>query len=121
MLILDIFGFALTVVAVLVAIHVTVFWVTRNMYPPVSIPTQTPVPVQVAATIPLPESRSSEPDIPLPPYPDQDKILSALTQTDKSKQDDRVNIPTDEKAVSMEKLGAPGQSDDATDLSKLTA
>uniref|UniRef100_A0A6C0M1R3 Uncharacterized protein n=1 Tax=viral metagenome TaxID=1070528 RepID=A0A6C0M1R3_9ZZZZ len=94
----DALSLVVTTLFVLVAIHVSVYFVVRWMYP------AAPVPVKVEApSPPLP------PTVIVPPPAPPKETFAEPAQT--------VNVPTYEKQVRMEGVVEDG----ATDLSALTA
>jgi len=95
--VLDALSLVVTTLFVLVAIHVSVYFVVRWMYPPVPVKT-----VQSAPPPPLP------PTVIVPP-PGPPVTFAEPVQT--------INVPTYEKQVRLEGIVEDG----ATDLSALTA
>jgi hypothetical protein len=95
----DALSLVVTTLFVLVAIHVTVYFVVRWMYPivPVKVEAAAPPPPQLPPTVIVP-----------PPAPPKETFAEPAQA---------VNVPTYEKQVRMEGVVEDG----ATDLSALTA
>jgi len=65
----DILSLALTSLAILIAIHLSVFWVVRTMFPvPVPVPAPAPAPVGVPAIPAYVEPPETKQEIHVPTY-----------------------------------------------------